>query len=153
MSAFNAVSSILSPTRKSMARRVLPSRLELNRPEGSSSAAPLAKVIFTTSLCVSPVQIIPSRYHTGTPLHFHSSTTSGTACLMSFLMRASISPRQSPNSRILASISCEGESVMIVEYAPASPRGHDPMRGIGVYQRRVELLYRMGQFVLGVMRD
>src|SRR6201998_2566256 len=153
MSAVKAFSSISSPSWKSMARLVLPPRLELNRPEGSSSDAPLAKVIFTRSLYVSPVQIIPSWYHTGTPLHFHSSTTSGSACWMSFLMRASISPRQSPSSLILASISREGESVMFVEYAPASPRGHDPMRGIGVYQRRVELLYRMGQFVLGVMRD
>ena len=46
--AFNAPSSIPSPSRKSMARLVFPSRLELKRPEGSSSAAPLAKVIFTT---------------------------------------------------------------------------------------------------------
>src|SRR5262249_32991147 len=47
-SAFNAFSSILSLSWKSMARLVLPSRLELKRPDGSSSAAPLAKVIFTT---------------------------------------------------------------------------------------------------------
>ena len=38
----------------------VPPRLELNRPEGSSSEAPLAKVTFTTFLYVSPVQIIPS---------------------------------------------------------------------------------------------
>src|SRR5512138_1523125 len=57
---FNAFSSILSPSWKSMARRVLPSRLALKRPDGSSSAAPLAKVIFTTFLYVSPVQINPS---------------------------------------------------------------------------------------------
>ena len=38
MSAFNASSSIVSPSRISMARRVLPSRLELNRLLGSSSA-------------------------------------------------------------------------------------------------------------------
>src|SRR6516225_9474522 len=93
-----------------MARRVLPSRLELNRPEGSFSEAPLAKVTFTTLLYVSPVQIIPSRYHTGTPLHFQSSTTSGSARLMSFLIRASISPRQSPSSSILASIRAEADS-------------------------------------------
>src|SRR5678816_1085849 len=42
MSAFNAVSSILSPSWKSMARRVLPSRLELKRPDGSFSAAPVS---------------------------------------------------------------------------------------------------------------
>jgi hypothetical protein len=50
-----------------MARLVLPSRLELKRPEGSSNEAPLAKVIFTTFLYVSPVQIIPACDHTGTP--------------------------------------------------------------------------------------
>src|SRR5262249_8435272 len=72
----------------------------------------------TTLLYVSPVQIIPSWYHTGTPRHFHSSTTSGSACLINFLMWASISPRQSPSSLILASISFEGESVMVVVAFP-----------------------------------
>src|SRR6185436_10945822 len=100
-----------------MARRVLPSRLELKRPAGSLSEAPLAKVIFTTFLYVSPVQMIPSCDHTGTPaiafdgfLHFTSSTTSGSACLMSIRIRASVSPRQSLSSSILASLSREGES-------------------------------------------
>src|SRR5262245_8854454 len=93
-----------------MARLVLPSRLELKRPEGSSSEAPLAKVIFTTLLYVSPVQMIPACDHTGTPLHFHSSTTSGAACLMRHRTRASISPRQSLSSLILASMSREAES-------------------------------------------
>src|SRR3954454_12676176 len=83
---FNASSSILSPSRKSMARLVFPSRLELKRPEGSSRDAPLAKVIFTTFLYVSPVQMIPSCDHAGVPglvafAHFHSSTTSGSASL------------------------------------------------------------------------
>src|SRR4029079_19532880 len=110
MSAFNALSSILSPSWKSMARLTLPSRLELNRPEGSSNEAPLAKVIFTTALYVSPVQMMPACSHTGTPRHFHSSTTSGSACLMRARTRASISPRQSPSSLILASISAEGEA-------------------------------------------
>ena len=43
-----------------MARRVLPSRLALKRRDGSSNAAPLAKVIFTTFFYVSPVQMIPA---------------------------------------------------------------------------------------------
>src|SRR5216117_1967371 len=94
-----------------MARLVLPSRLELKRPEGSSNEAPLAKVIFTTFLYVSPVQIIPECDHIGTPpgfvglTHFNSSTASGSACLMRLRTRASISPRQSLSSLILASIS------------------------------------------------
>src|SRR5262245_51222441 len=84
-----------------MARRVLPSRLELKRRAGSLSAAPQAKVNFTTFLYVSPVQMIPSCDHTGTPaglegfLHFTSSTASGSASRMSIRIRPSISPRQS----------------------------------------------------------
>ena len=50
MSACNASSSILSPSWRSMARLTLPSRLALKRTEGSSSAAPLAKVSFTAVL-------------------------------------------------------------------------------------------------------
>src|SRR3954454_14827464 len=118
MSAFNALSSILSPSWKSMARLVLPSRLELKRREGSCKEAPLAKVIFTTFLYVSPVQIIPACDHTGTPLHFHSSTTSGSACLMRIRSLASVAPRQSLSSLILASISCEGESSPLPSFEP-----------------------------------
>src|SRR6266436_4382491 len=114
MSAFNAFSSILSPSWKSMARLVLPSRLELKRPEGSSNEAPLAKVSFTTLLYVSPVQIIPACDHTGTPLHFHSSTTSGSARLMSARTRESVLPLQSSSSLILASISRDGDSPLVV---------------------------------------
>src|SRR5262249_23571192 len=47
---FKARSFIFSPSWKSMARLVFPSRLELKSPEGSFRAAPLAKVIFTTFL-------------------------------------------------------------------------------------------------------
>src|SRR5262245_6152866 len=118
MSAVNAFSSILSPSWRSMARLVLPSRLALKRPEGSSNEAPLAKVIFTTFLYVSPVQMIPACDHTGTPLHFHSSITSGSACLMSIRTRASVSPRQSPSSLILASMSREGESPPSPSFEP-----------------------------------
>src|SRR3954451_14586615 len=97
----------------SMARRVFPSRLELNRPDGSSSEAPFANVTFTWFLYVSPVQIMPSRYQTGTPRHFHSSTTSGTACLMSSRTLASVSPRQSPSSWILASMRRDGDPPLL----------------------------------------
>src|ERR1700683_5391551 len=101
-----------------MARLMLPSRLELKRPEVSANEARLAKVSFTTALYVSPVQIIPACSHTGTPLHFHSSTTPGQASLMSFRARASVSPRQSPSSLILPSISREGESPPFASFTP-----------------------------------
>ena len=45
----------------------------------------------------------------GHPARVHASTTSGSACLISFRTRASVSPRQSPNSLIRASICWEGE--------------------------------------------
>src|SRR5688572_14973322 len=125
MSAFNAFSSILSPWWKSMARRVLPSRLELKRPEGSSSAAPLAKVSFTAFLYVSPVQIIPACDHTGTPaiafdgfLHFTSSTASGAACLIRVRSRSSVSLRQSPCTVALGSLGMGREAPVFPALEP-----------------------------------
>jgi hypothetical protein len=48
--ALKASSSVPSPSWKSIARLMLPSRLELKRPAGSSNEAPLKKVSFTLSL-------------------------------------------------------------------------------------------------------
>jgi len=84
MRSLNAASSTLSPSWMSMARLTFPSRLELNRPEGSFNAAPLANVILTTFLYVSPVQTMPPWEKTGVPgdvglTHFHSSRISGSA--------------------------------------------------------------------------
>src|SRR5262245_36267207 len=62
--------------------------------------------------------MMPSCSHTGTPLHFHSSTTSGSACLMRLRTRASVSPRQSPSSLTLASISREGEPPAFASFEP-----------------------------------
>src|SRR6266576_1521964 len=62
--------------------------------------------------------MMPACDHTGTPLHFHSSTTSGSACLMRARTRASVSPRQSLSSLILASISREGESPAFASFEP-----------------------------------
>src|SRR3954454_1646129 len=107
----------------SMARRGFPSMLELNRPDGLSSEAPFANVTFTWFLYVSPVQIMPSRYQTGTPRHFHSSTTSGSACLTSSRMRASNSPRQSPSSSIRASIFSAASVMPDLLYADGVARG------------------------------
>src|SRR5690348_3062058 len=50
---------------------------------------------------------MPSWNQTGT-LHFHSSTTPGSASWISSRTRASVSPRQSPSSAIRASISSAG---------------------------------------------
>src|SRR5690606_34465665 len=66
-SSRSALSSMVSFSRISMARRRLPSRPALNSFAGSLSFAPLAKVSFTLSLYTSPVQMMPSQDHTGTP--------------------------------------------------------------------------------------
>jgi len=50
MRALKALSLSLSPSDQSMARRVLPSRLELKSFAASSSAAPWWKVTFTVCL-------------------------------------------------------------------------------------------------------
>src|SRR5215212_6598995 len=94
----------------SIARRAFPSRLELNRPEGSINAAPLGNVILTTFLYVSPVQTMPPCDQTGVPIHFHSSTISGSASCMICRTFASVFPRQSANSLILSSINAEAVS-------------------------------------------
>ncbi len=115
MRSFKAASSILSPSWMSMARLTFLSRLELNRPEGSFNAVPLANVILTAFLFVSPVQTMPLREKTAVPgdvglTHFHSSTISGSASRMIARTFASIFPRQSPSSLILASMIAEADS-------------------------------------------
>src|SRR3984885_8534953 len=57
--------------------------------------------------------MIPSCDQTGTPRHFHSSTTSGSARLMSARTWESVLPLQSSSSLILASISREGDSPLV----------------------------------------
>src|SRR5512143_2066851 len=52
--------------------------------------------------------MMPSCDHTGLP-HFHSSTTSGSAPLMSLRILLRISPRQSPSSAILFEMSSDAD--------------------------------------------
>src|SRR2546422_9649288 len=113
-SALKADASTSSPAWMSIARRTFPSRLELKRRAGSFRDAPLAKVNFTMDLYVSPVQMIPSCDHVGVPgfvgfTHFNSSTTFGSAFLMSVRILLRVSPRQSPSSAILFEMSCDGD--------------------------------------------
>src|SRR5262249_33463706 len=105
-SAWNAAASTVSPSRMSIARRVLPSRLELKRRDGSGTLAPRANVSFTTFAYASPVQTIPSCDQTGVP-HFHSSVISGSGSRISARMRVRVSPRHPSRSRIRWSMSWE----------------------------------------------
>ena len=68
MSARNAVSLTMSPSRKSTARTVALSSRALNTCSGSSSSAPFGNVSRTALLSASPMQMFPSRDHTGTPI-------------------------------------------------------------------------------------
>src|SRR5262249_25716600 len=71
-----AYSSTLSFSRKSIALHTLPSRPALKSLSWSGRLAPRAKVSFTLSLWAFPTAMIPSRDHTGLPIHFHSSMIS-----------------------------------------------------------------------------
>src|SRR5882757_6900551 len=93
----------------SIARLTLPSRLELKSLAGSFNEAPLWKVSLMVALYDSPVQMPPSWDQTGVHPHFHSSTTSGSACLISARIFASASPLQSPSSAIRSSMSSEAD--------------------------------------------
>jgi dienelactone hydrolase len=111
-SALNARASTFSPSWMSIALRVLPSKLELKRRDGSGVLAPLANVSFTTFVYASPVQTIPWCDQTGVPgldalIHFNSSVISGSASRISARMRARVSPRHPPTSRIRWSMSPE----------------------------------------------
>src|SRR6185437_10411124 len=108
-SALKADSSTSSRSWMSIARRAFPSRLELKRRAGSFRDAPLAKVSFTTFLYDSPVQMMPPCDQTGVPIHFHSSTTSGSASLMSVRILPRVFPRQSPSSAILVEMSSDAD--------------------------------------------
>src|SRR5580704_7290371 len=105
---FSPRSLTLSPSKKSIARYALPSRPALNSLSGSASCAPWAKVSFTFPLWALPTAMIPSRDHTGLPIHFHSSTISRSAARMALRMPASVLPRQSVSSAISWSIRCDG---------------------------------------------
>src|SRR5213078_1060380 len=87
---FRARSLILSPSKKSIARHALPPRPALKSLSGSGRIAPWAKVSFTLSLWALPTAIIPSRDHTGLPIHFHSSMISRSASRMVLRMLANI---------------------------------------------------------------
>src|SRR5260370_28168142 len=73
---FRARSLIVSPSKKSIARHALPSRPALKGLSGSGWLAPWEKVSLPFSLWALSNAFIPSFYHSGLPIHFHSSLNS-----------------------------------------------------------------------------
>src|SRR2546422_6794538 len=53
--------------------------------------------------------MMPSCDQIGVPIHFHSSTTSGSASLMSLRILLRVSPRQSPSSAILFEMNSDAD--------------------------------------------
>src|SRR5437867_942028 len=53
--------------------------------------------------------MMPSCDQIGVPIHFHSSTTSGSASLMSLRILLRVPPRQSPSSAILFEMSSDAD--------------------------------------------
>src|SRR5215472_12111626 len=110
MSARNAASLTRSPSRKSTARTAALSSRVLNTCSGSSSNAPFGNVSRTALLSASPMQMFPSRDHTGTPIgrdgffHFTSSTMDASALRTTARSRASVVLRQSPDALMMASM-------------------------------------------------
>src|SRR5205814_200533 len=160
-SALNASASTFSPSWMSIALRVLPSKLELKRRDGSGMLAPRANVSFTTFEYVSPVQTIPWCDQTGTPaiafegfLHFRSSIISGSASRISARMRARVWPRHPPppllKSRIRWSMSREaGASAFVPAFALASGGDLDLVADLrGLLARDVPLAFSFAMLLV-----
>src|SRR5689334_8537869 len=84
--------------------------------------------------------MMPSCSHVGTPRHFQSSTTSGTAALAILRTRARTSPRQSPSSLMRSSISREGCLALVVVFlaggiASSYPLDHDQGQALASERR------------------
>src|SRR6476646_9604844 len=72
---------------------------------------------------------MPSCDQIGVPIHFHSSTTSGSASLMSLRILPRVSPRQSASSAILFEMSSDADGPSLAdEFFMCSPHQRAGMR-------------------------
>ena len=117
MSAFSAFSLILSPSWISMARRTLPSRLELKRPARVVQRGALGEGQLHDGLVglagADDAGVLPHRHAAPLPFLDHV----GAGLLDELRTRASVSPRQSPSSLIRPSISRDGELPPFASFA------------------------------------
>src|SRR5689334_565596 len=95
--------------------------------------------------------MMPAWDQIGVPIHFHSSTTSGSASWMIPRTFASVLPRQSPSSLIRSSISAEADSAGLDFLATRSScllsGGLDPelLRVLGVQALPAAELHRIAR--------
>src|SRR5438034_11779020 len=78
--------------------------------------------------------MMPSCDQIGVPIHFHSSTTSGSASLMSLRILLRVSPRQSPSSAILLEMSSDADWPSLAPdfFMLSSSRLRQALAGIGL---------------------
>src|SRR5256885_17050676 len=88
--------------------------------------------------------MMPSCDQTGVPgllglTHFHSSTTSGSACLMSLRILPRVSPRQPPSSAILLEMSADADRPSLASdfFMLAIIEPPDPKKELRSEERRV----------------
>src|SRR5216683_706249 len=81
--------------------------------------------------------MMPSCDQIGVPIHFHSSTTSGSASLMSLRILLRVSPRQSPSSATLFEMSSDADwpwlapdFFMFSSYEPLRERDRETSDGV-----------------------
>src|SRR5258706_11847070 len=74
--------------------------------------------------------MMPSCDQIGVPIHFHSSTTSGSASLMSLRILVRVPPRQSPSSAILFEMSSDADGPWLApDFFMFSPHSRRPAEG------------------------
>src|SRR5947207_7265324 len=78
--------------------------------------------------------MMPSCDQTGVPIHFHSSTTSGSASLSSLRILPRVFPRQSPSSAILLEMSSDADWPSLAPdfFMLSSSRLRQALAGIGL---------------------
>src|ERR1700752_1002193 len=148
-----ARSLILSPSNKSIARQALPPRPALKSLSGSGSLAPWEKGSFTLSLWALPPAIIPSRDHTGLPIHFHSSIISRSASRMLLRIVASVLPRQSVSFAISASICSDGFiGILYVSnsYRVFVPKACTLTARVGAFRHCYQVLSRLARLSVSI---
>src|SRR5437763_1194615 len=80
--------------------------------------------------------MMPACDQIGVPIHFHSSTTSGSASLISLRILLRVSPRQSPSSAILSEMSSDADWPWLApDFFMFSPQN----RGVARFYKAAEL--------------
>src|SRR6266536_751256 len=91
--------------------------------------------------------MMPSCDQIGVPIHFHSSTTSGSASLMSLRILPRVSPRQSPSSAIRFEMSSDADGPWLSPdfFLFASQQAVEVLAGFGTLARHTRVSHGKGE--------